>query len=129
VAPTTSRLRAIRAGTPIWRAGERFPRQRDRRGRVTGEHVTGHGDIEKDGSVGEVAASPRDARGLFGEAGGVGERADSHRDVLARGADGLLDPPVRRIAARIGLGRPAAQLLGAGHVSVDGSEQCADRQG
>ena len=74
---------------------ERFVRQRDRSGRVTGEQVTGHGEGELDGGVGEVAAGPRETSGLFGEAGGVGERAGSNRDVCAGGADGLLDPPVR----------------------------------
>ena len=41
---------------------ERFAGQRDRRGRVTGEQVIGHGDGELDGGVGEVAAGPRDDR-------------------------------------------------------------------
>jgi len=38
-------------------------------------------------------AGPGDPTGLFGEAGGVGERAAGIRDVLVDGADGLLDPP------------------------------------
>ena len=69
-------------------AGERdcLVRQRDRRGCVTDDQVIGHGDGEVDGGVGEVAARPRETGGLFGQAGGVGERAGSDRDVLERAA-------------------------------------------
>ena len=49
--------------------------------RVTDEQVTGRGAGELEGSIGEVAASPRKTSGLFGEAGSVGKRADSKRDV------------------------------------------------
>ena len=38
---------------------ERFVRQRDRPRRITDEHVTGYGDGEFEGGVGEVAAGPR----------------------------------------------------------------------
>jgi len=50
---------------------ERSVRQRDRAGHVIGEQVSGHGDGELSGGVGEVAAGLRDTGGLFGEAGGV----------------------------------------------------------
>ena len=87
------------------------------------------GDDEVHGGVGEVAAGPGETGGLFGEAGGVAERAGEHGDVLAGGADGLLGPPVRGIAARVGLGRAAAQLLGAGQIHATRFEQGADRGG
>jgi hypothetical protein len=38
--------------------------------------VTAHGGGELEGGVGEVAAGPCVTGGLFGEAGGVGERAE-----------------------------------------------------
>ncbi len=91
--------------------------------------MTGYGEAELNGGVGEVAGGPGDASGLFGEAGGIGERAAGGRDVLAGGADSLLDPPVRGIAPRVGVARPAAQLLGAGDIRAIGREHCADRQG
>jgi hypothetical protein len=90
--------------------------ERDRFGRVTDEHAVGYGDGELDGGVREVAAGPRETGCLFGQAAGVFERAGRVRDVRPGGAEGLLDPPVRGIPARAGVGRPAAQLLGAGHV-------------
>jgi hypothetical protein len=91
-------------------AGQRecFVRQRDPAGRVISEHVAGHCHRKLDGRIGEVAACPRDTGGLFGEAGGVREGADSNRDVLAGAADCLLDAPVRGIPARVRFGRAAA---------------------
>jgi hypothetical protein len=64
-------------------AGQRecFVRQRDCPRRVTDEQVIGRGDAELEGGVGEVAAGPRDASGLFVEAGGVCERDAPVRDV------------------------------------------------
>ena len=50
---------------------ERLVRERDRAGQVIGEQVSGHGEGELSGGVGEVAAGPRQTGGLFGEAGGV----------------------------------------------------------
>jgi hypothetical protein len=92
---------------------ERLARQRDRPGRVIDKQATARSDGELEGGVGEVAAGPRDTGSLSGEAAGVGERAGRNRDVLAGGADGLLDPRVRGVPAGVGVGRPAAQLLGA----------------
>ena len=43
--------------------------------RVTDEQVIGHGEAQLDGGVGEVAAGAGQTGSLFGEAGGVGERA------------------------------------------------------
>jgi hypothetical protein len=91
--------------------------------------VIGHRHGEVDGGVGEVAAGLRETGGLFSQAGGVGERADGDCDAGAGSAAGLLDPPVRAALARVGFGRPAAQLLGPGHVRAVGREYCADRQG
>ena len=58
--PTASKLVATRAGAPVWRASASAsfasgtaPR------RITDEHVTGYGDGEFEGGVGEVAAGPR----------------------------------------------------------------------
>ena len=76
--------------------------------------MIGRRDGKLKGGVGEIAAGPRDLGGLFGEAAGVGERAGNKRDVVAGGVDGFLDPPVRGGLARVGVGRPAAELLGAG---------------
>src|SRR5262249_49790296 len=83
-------------------------------GRVAGKHAICYGDGELNGGVREVAAGTRETGRLFGQAAGVFERAGSVRDIRAGGADGLLDPPVRGISARVGVGRPAAELLGAG---------------
>jgi hypothetical protein len=77
-------------------------------GCVTGEYVIARGDAEVKGGVGEVAAGSRVTGGLFGEAGGVGERAGSGRDIRAGSAHGRLDPPVRGVPADAGVGRPDA---------------------
>src|SRR4029077_3321413 len=95
---------------------ERFAGQRDRAGRVADKYAIGYGDGELDGGVREVAAGTRETSCLFGQASGVFERADGVRDVRAGGAEGLLDPPVRGISARVGVCRPAAELFGAGHI-------------
>jgi hypothetical protein len=71
--------------------------------------VTGCGGAEFSGGVGEVAAGLGDASGLFGEVGGIGERTSGGGDVLTRGADGLLDPPVRGISACVGVAGAAAR--------------------
>ena len=60
---------------------ERLAGQRDRPGRVAGEYVTGRGEAELEGGVGEVAAGSRETSGPLGEAGDVGERTDSKCDV------------------------------------------------
>ena len=60
---------------------ERLPGERDGCGRVIDEQVIRRGVGELDGGVGQVAAGPREIGALFGEAGGVGERAGSKRDV------------------------------------------------
>ena len=91
--------------------------------------MTRRREAEQDGGASQVAAFPREPRGVFGAAGGVGERAGSVRDVRAGGADGLLDPPVRAPLAGIGVGRAAAELLGAGDVRAVRRERGADRQG
>jgi hypothetical protein len=70
-----------RRGADMASERECFARQRDRSARVTDEQAVARGAGELDGGVGEVAAGPRDSGGLFGEAGGVGKRAGSKRDV------------------------------------------------
>ena len=60
---------------------ERLAGQRGRPGRVTDKQVTGRGDAELKGGVGEVATGACQTSGPLGEAGGVGKRADSKRDV------------------------------------------------
>jgi hypothetical protein len=67
------------AGLPGQR--ERFPGERDGRGRVVTEQAIRRGVGELDGGVGQFAAGPREIGGLFGEAGGVGERTGSDRDI------------------------------------------------
>ena len=60
---------------------ERFPGERDGRGRVIEEQAIRRGVGELDGGVGQVAAGPCEIGGLFGETGGLGERTGSDRDV------------------------------------------------
>ena len=60
---------------------ECFAGQRDRPGRVGDKQVSDRGDAELEGGVGEVAAGPRCGGRLFVEAGVLGERAGSKRDV------------------------------------------------
>jgi hypothetical protein len=54
---------------------ERFAYQRYRLRHLTYEEVAARGEAELEGGVGEVASGSRDVGGLFGEAGGVCERA------------------------------------------------------
>jgi hypothetical protein len=72
----------MRAGASIWRASTSASRaQRDRPGRVSDKQVSDRGDTELEGGGGEVAAGPRYGGGLFVEAGVVGERAGSKREI------------------------------------------------
>jgi hypothetical protein len=60
---------------------ERLMGQRDCPRRVTDKQVNARGEVELEGGLGGVAASQRQTSGLFGEAGGVGKRAASNRDI------------------------------------------------
>ena len=82
-----------------------------------------------EGGVGEVAAGSRQPAARSFEAGGVGERAGSNRDVYSGVEVDFLDPPVVGIAAFVRLGGAAAQFLGDGHIPAMGREHGADRQG
>jgi hypothetical protein len=59
---------------------ERLVRQRDRAGRVTGEQVTGRGEGELCGGVGEVAAGPRNRRRV--RPGGRGQPRGPTRSLI-----------------------------------------------
>ena len=103
------------AGAPIWRASARASFANGTSRRVAGEEAARHGHAELDAGVSKVAAGPRQAGRLLGEAGGVGVRAGSNRDVCSGRADGLLDTPLWTGLAGVGLGGAAAPFRRRSH--------------
>jgi hypothetical protein len=119
----------VSAGPPSWRASASLSSPPDLCGRLAGEYVASRGDREQDGCVGEVAASPRQTSGTFGEAGGVGRRAGSNPDVYRATQMVSSTPPVLGTTACVGFERAMAKLLGPRVIGAIEGKDRADREG